>query len=240
MDLFSLFDRTMNHFLWGGIALVHDNLESVRRSSPLLCGAILAVAALHVPHGDEIFSLCYDDFVSVVSRSIFHRDHNLDDIRALCIGAFWLSDLSWKLSGLAVRIATEMNLHQSFRKMQQGEKEQFERVQLWYLLYVCDHHFSIAYGRPPVLHDDATIKGHEAYLRNSAAGAADTRLIAQVALFNVLTNAYHAFGSDSKQPVSETEFEALRGFCLEVEGWRMKWQSRLGEHLGIIQSEPRD
>ncbi|EXJ74986.1 uncharacterized protein A1O5_01682 [Cladophialophora psammophila CBS 110553] len=226
-ELFSFFDRTMNHILWGGIALIHRDLESARRSSSLLCAAILAVAALHIPQGDEIFEFCYAEFVSLVSGSIICRDHNLDDIRALCIGAFWLSDLSWKLSGVAVRIATELNLHQAFHKMQRGEPDQYERAQLWYLLYVCDHHYSIAYGRPPVIHDNAAIKGYEAFLNAPIAGPADMRLMAQVALFITLTNTYHTFGSDSQQPLDEEDFTTLRAFCLEVEGWRMKWQPRI-------------
>jgi len=39
------------------------------------------------------------------------RYHALDDVRVCAIGAFWLSDVSWKLSGHAIRIATELNLH---------------------------------------------------------------------------------------------------------------------------------
>jgi Fungal specific transcription factor domain len=82
------------------------------------------------------------------------RHHTLDGVRGLCIGAFWISDLSWKLSGHAVRIATELNLHRSFSKALKGEPGHVEAARLWYLLYVCDHHFSIAYGRPPVIHED--------------------------------------------------------------------------------------
>src|SRR6186713_220213 len=110
-ELFGFFDQTMNQYLWGGIALKHDNLNSIRSSSSLLSAAVLTVSALHVPGKDEIFNTCYNEFVTVVSNSMLNRYHSLDEIRGLCIGAFWLSDLSWKLSGHAVRIATEINLH---------------------------------------------------------------------------------------------------------------------------------
>lgn len=40
-ELFEIFSRSLNHYLWGGIALVHDNLTSVRQSSSLLLAAIL-------------------------------------------------------------------------------------------------------------------------------------------------------------------------------------------------------
>jgi hypothetical protein len=95
-ELFHTFDVSLNHYLWGGIALVHDNLTSLRESSSLLLAAILAVTALHVPGREEVFDVAYGEFLALVSESMFDRYHNLDDVRAFCIGAFWLSDVSCK------------------------------------------------------------------------------------------------------------------------------------------------
>ena len=93
-DLFQRFCVSLNQYLWGGIALLHDNLTAVRESSSLLLAAILAVTALHVPGKEEIFDVAYAEFLALVSESMFDRYHNLDDVRAFCIGAFWLSDVS--------------------------------------------------------------------------------------------------------------------------------------------------
>lgn len=212
--LFDLFYKTINQFLWGGIALVHGDLTSVRMSSSILSAAILCVAALHVPGNIDLFDTCYVEFITLVSSSMLNRYHTMDEIRGLIIGAFWLSDLSWKLSGHAVRIATEMNLHQSLQRMLRGQRDQFEGAQLWYLLYVCDHHFSIAYGRPPVIHDSPPITNYDAYLRSQSAGPGDTRLCIQVALFVILTRVYHAFGSDVQQPLAEEDFALLRAYSI--------------------------
>lgn len=227
-NLFAFFKKRMNQFLWGGIALVHDDLTSVRKASPLLATAIIVVASLHMPESQDTFNICYNEFTKLVSKSTLNRHHTLDEIRALAIGAFWLSDLSWQLSGHAVRVATEINLHQSVQKLLRGKRSYFKGAQIWYLLYVCDHHFSIAYGRPPVIHEDYSIKNYERFLESPQAGPGDLRLIAQVALFQILTRAYHAFGSDIEQPLSEADFSALRAFNIEVEQWRQLWQPRLG------------
>lgn len=227
-NLFRFFSTKMNQFLWGGIALVHSDLESVRKSSSLLLTAILAVAALHIPDRNDIFDVCYSGFIGVLSTSTFNRYHTLDEIRGLAIGAFWLSDLSWMLSGHAIRMATEMGLHQSLHKLFRGKPDQFERAQLWYLLYVCEHHFSIAYSRPPVIYEGEGIANYEGFLQHPSAGPGDVRLIAQVALFLILTKAYHRFGSDIEQPLEETDFLILRGFNVEIETWRMKWEPKSG------------
>lgn len=225
-ELFAYFSRTMNQLLWGGISVPHPDLTTVRRKSTLLTAAVLTVAALHIPNRTDTLNICYNEFVRLVSSTALTRSHTIDDIRAFCVGAFWLSDLSWKLSGQAVRIATEMGLHQSFQRLTRGHAEEHERAQLWYMLYVCDHHFSIAYGRPPVMHEDTAIKNYETYLQLPQTAPGDIRLMAQVALFVILTEAYRTFGSDAERALTEEDFGQLRVYNVAVDQWRLLWQPR--------------
>lgn len=135
-ELFNHFDQVLNRYLWDGALLAHKDLTSTRKSSSMLSAAILAVTALHMPSKERTFDTCYTEFAKLASGSMLGHHHTMDDIRALCIGAFWLADVSWKLSGYAVRIATERNLHQFYRKAVAGSPEHIEQARLWYLLYV--------------------------------------------------------------------------------------------------------
>lgn len=92
------FDR-FDHFVYR-ILDVHDSLTSVRKSSSLLTAAICVVGALHTPSSH--YQACYDHFVHLVSLKTFSKRSNHDDVRALCIGAFWLSDISWTLVSLGM------------------------------------------------------------------------------------------------------------------------------------------
>lgn len=159
---------------------------------------------------------------------MFDRRHRLDDVRALCIGAFWLADLSWKLSGHAVRIATELGIHQSFRKALAGSPEHFERVRLWYLLYVCDHHFSIAYGRPPVIHDTEPMREWEQFVKSNQAIEGDSRVCSQVSLFVVLTRVYNCYEAEAEKEISDENLEKLASFNEQFDQWRTRWMSKLG------------
>ncbi|KAJ9212675.1 transcriptional regulator family: Fungal Specific TF [Paecilomyces variotii] len=228
-ELFYYFDRLLNHYLWDGIAMPHKDLTSARRSSSLLSAAILTVTALHIPNKERTFDTCYTEFAKLASDSMLSRHHTFDDLRALCIGAFWLSDVSWKLSGYAVRIATERNLHQCYRKAVQGSPEHREQAGLWYLLYVLEHHFSIAYGRPPIIHEDSTITNHDTFTRSPTATQSDMRLHSQVALFIVLTRIYHAFGPDVELEVAEEDLPKIEKFDADLENWRATWLPRLGD-----------
>lgn len=247
-ELFRTFSQSLNHYLWGGVALVHSDLASVRHSSSLLLASILAVTALHIPGRTETFDICYSEFISLVSSSMLDRSHTLDGVRGLCIGAFWLSDLSCpsqpinemefyrltkllgKLSGHAVRIATELNLHLSYGRAIRGGLEHIEGARLWYFLYVCDHHFSIAYGRPPVIPADGAIMGHERFLQLPGISQADFRLHSQVSIFIILTKMYQTFGPDIEQILDENEIGFLEQFNSDLDNWRMQWESQLGEN----------
>ncbi|KAL2853868.1 hypothetical protein BJY01DRAFT_205963 [Aspergillus pseudoustus] len=226
-ELFDHFDRVLNRYLWDGILLVHKDLTALRSSSSMLSAAILAVTALHLPNKERTFDTCYTEFAKLASESMLDRHHTLDDLRALCIGAFWLADVSWKLSGYAVRIATERNLHQAYRKATLGSPEHKEQARLWYLLYTLEHHFSIAYGRPPIIHEDYSIANHHTFILSPSAPQSDLRLHSQVDLFIILTRIYHAFGPDVDLEVPESEFPKIDKYDAELGGWQSAWLPRL-------------
>ncbi|EAA63197.1 hypothetical protein AN2763.2 [Aspergillus nidulans FGSC A4] len=226
-ELFDHFDRVLNRYLWDGILLVHKDLTSLRNSSSMLSAAIFAVTALHLPHKERTFDTCYTEFARLASESMLDRHHSLDDLRALCIGAFWLADVSWKLSGYAVRIATERNLHQAYRKATLGSPEHKEQARLWYLLYTLEHHFSIAYGRPPIIHEDYSITNHHTFILSPSVSQSDLRLHSQVDLFIILTRIYHAFGPDVDLEVPESEFSVIDKFDADLGEWRSAWLPRL-------------
>ncbi|KAJ5555539.1 Transcription factor [Penicillium sp. DV-2018c] len=226
-ELFYQFDQVLNRYLWDGALLAHKDLTSVRRSSSMLCAAIMAVTALHMPTKERTFDTCYTEFARLASDSMLGHHHTLDDIRALCIGAFWLADVSWKLSGYAVRIATERNLHQFFRKATQGSPEHIEQARLWYLLYTLEHHFSIAYGRPPMIHEDASITQHIVFTQSPSISQGDLRLHSQVDLFIILTRIYFAFGPDVDLEVPESDFPKIDQYDKDLGDWKSAWLPRL-------------
>lgn len=225
-QLFKRYMTDIRLYLWAGLLFPYDSLDAVRRNSSLLTATVLTIAALHTPGSDEALQRCYNVFVSLTYNACLARPQNLDDIRAQALAAFYLSNLSWKLSGLAVRNAVEMNIHQSFQKLIRGHEDQRDNVRLWYALYVCEHQCSIAYGRPPIIHEDAAIRNIEQFLDSLNTKPGDIRLGAQVTLFKILTEAYNTYGSDPEQPLTEPDFHQLRLYNFAVEQWRIAWQAR--------------
>lgn len=231
--LFERYIKGHHPLLWGGTIFPYETLEAVRRASTLLSTAVFTVASLHSPDRAETLQRCYDAFVSLASASSLARGQNIDDIRGMCLGAFYLPNLSWRLVGQAVRMAAEMNIHQSFQKLLNGDVRHHERVRVWYALYVCDRHFSVLYGRPSAMYDDAAIKGVERFLESPGFSPCDVRISAQVALFKILSEVYLEFGSDQNQALSEQDLDKLRMFNIAIEQWRLVWQPRSRDEPGI-------
>ncbi|KAH8884387.1 hypothetical protein GQ53DRAFT_810929 [Thozetella sp. PMI_491] len=225
--LFNHFLTHINPLLWDGILCSHKTLHSARQSSSLLVATVLTVAAMHLPSREQSLRATYDAFVSLMRASCLLRSQNLDDVRGLCIGAFYLTSLSWALCSRAIRVATEMNMHKSSLQFAHGGSlESYERVQLWYVLYVCDHQFALAYGRPPMMHDDAAIRNADKLLTSGLSSKGDRLLVAQVKLFRILAGAYFMYGCDPDLELGGQDFEMLQSFNISVDQWRLEHQSR--------------
>jgi hypothetical protein len=95
-EMLTRFSALLDQHLWCRAALVHDNLDSVRKSSPMLLATIITVAALHTPGKEELFDEVYTEFLTLICDFTFDQINDLDDIRAYCIGALWLPPVSCK------------------------------------------------------------------------------------------------------------------------------------------------
>jgi len=210
--MLSLFKTSLSRYLFNAAISPERTLHSIRSSSSLLFTSIMAVSSLHIPGMEDIYNRSHRQLRELIASSMFDRSHTLEDIRALCIAAFWLPDLSWKLSGHCVRMATELNLHQAFFKAfhspsapEDNREATLERARLWYLLYVLDHHFSIAYGRPPVTTEMQAIRETDLFLQTKECTMSDRRVISQVALFRILSRAYDAFGLEAGRALGDDD-----------------------------------
>jgi hypothetical protein len=96
-DCLTYFVEHPNPYLHGILA-ANIPLSEVRAQSTLLTAAVCVVASFC--SAPERYQACYDAFVADVSSRLFSPRYTFDDVRALCIAAFWLDDIGPTLSGL--------------------------------------------------------------------------------------------------------------------------------------------
>jgi len=105
---------------------------------------------------------------------------------------------------------------------------------LYYLVYICDHHFSIAYGRPPLTRDFSSITPPTEFLRSEFATEDDVRLISQVEIWNISTRVFDQFSLDPEAHLSDQLIPQLRRVSIALDTWRADWPDRffVNEHVG--------
>ncbi|KAG8162868.1 hypothetical protein KVR01_007346 [Diaporthe batatas] len=235
-EMLSLFRRMQSRHLFSASISPQATLESIRTSSTVLFTSLMLVTSLHIPGKESVHEMCHSRFMGLVSSVMFDRFLTLDDIRGLCIAALWQPDLSWKLSGLSIRMATELNLHHAFYEAfnddqnshamtAEARKECLEKARLWYLLYVLDHQSGIAHGRPPMKSALRPIKDYELLLSSSDCTSSDTALLAQVTGLAILSRAFDHFGLEPKRIMAGSDDNVLNHlrFTEEVRAWKDKW-----------------
>jgi hypothetical protein len=137
-------------------------------------------------------------------------------------------DLSWTISGYAIRRAMEINLSSSYhRVLATGDENSMECIRLWYVLYICDRHLSILYGRPSIVRDEVSITGWEALMRTPAFTEADKRLVSQMALLIIMGNARELFGPDTGEAIPKAFAPQLTSFSRQIDHWMGFWSTEL-------------
>lgn len=226
-----------DHYLYG-VASHYKNLSDIRHASPLLLTAILMVAALQSPDGQHWYQLCYAELRKLIADFTFSHLVTLEDLRGLCIACFWISDISWSILSLAIRRAVELELHKSpIMAIESSKTEEYptaqgqksrrliDGVRLWYLLYICDQHLSILYGRPSIMRDDEGIQKWSLYLAVRQNSITDVRILSQMALLQILRSVSETFGQDPKRRVPTVLKPRLDAFNQEIDQWVTHWLS---------------
>ncbi|KAH8697401.1 hypothetical protein BGW36DRAFT_167455 [Talaromyces proteolyticus] len=222
LSLFDIYQSRLDHFLYR-ILGDHTSLDSVRVSSPLLTAGVCAVGALHSSSLGYLFDSCYREYKNLVASLMFSTSLKADDVRGLCIGAFWLHELSWSLIGNAVRVGSDIKLHQGIYRALNGDREGYLQARLYYLVYVCDHHFSVAYGRPPMSREGFIIDYASQFLETEHATEDDARLISQVKEWSVLGTVFDTFGVDVDTAIPHRSLPQLRRFSIALDVWHADW-----------------
>lgn len=237
--LFRLYMDHLDHFMYG-IGGRHKSLDALRRSSRILSACIFTVAALHDPQSNSIYGVCSKEFRRLMAASIFNRRLDRDYLRAMCIASYWLSDISWMVSGYAIRRAAEFNLASHYRRaITDGNHNSVDLVRVWYILYVCDQHLSTLYGRQSVIREDIAVEGWEGFIQRLAANDDDKRLVSQVALLNILSHIRDLFGPNLGEPVPQVYLMHIAKIEKHLDQWLGHWSTSLLEHHDRIGSFPR-
>lgn len=133
----------------------------------------------------------------------------------------------------AVRVASDINLHSGIYKALKGDREGYVQARLYYLVYVCDHHFSVAYGRPPMSREGFIIESASKLLDTEHATEDDARLISQVKEWSVLGKVFDTFGVDVDTAIAPETIPQLRRYSIALDTWFADWHESFSENRRV-------
>ncbi|KAM0441886.1 hypothetical protein ACHAQK_004824 [Fusarium lateritium] len=225
--LFGIYRDRLDGFIYS-IGCPYKTLDQLRRKSSILCAATLTIAALHDPTADKAYGVCSAELRRLTEKSMLQRQGDRDYFRALSIASYWLSDLSWTLSGHAIRRASECNIHNSYSlAIKEQSEEAMDSARIWSILYICDQHLAILYDRPAIIQDDWLTQDWEGILSSPLATDQDERLMSQVELMGILRNIRRLFGPDKGEEIPRLYLSQLGHYHRQLDQWITKWTDRL-------------
>jgi hypothetical protein len=159
-----------------------------------------------------------------------------------CLGT-WLDQVSKEantwfylllIHKVAVRAANQLQLHRSIYRALDGDRVSYLRTRLFYLVYVCDHHFSVPYGRLPMTgsHSDV-ITAWRHFLQSKHACDDDRRLLSQVHVWSIYSRVQDKFGINIEAQLPAEEFPQVRSFIAELDSYRADWNESFSQNLRI-------
>lgn len=118
--------------------------------------------------------------------------------------------------------------HTCFEKTMPEKIACYVRTRTYLLVYVCDHHFSIAYGRAPMTREFTSLIAPSAYLEMEHANTPDDFcLVAQVELWTILSRVFDTFGVNTDMAIPTEKMVDFRRFNIALESWRIDTNEKI-------------
>lgn len=228
----------LDPFLYG-IVSHHRNAEAIREASPALLAVVCAVAALHVDGDREAFEICNREFRNLVSSSLFEK-RDVEHIRALCIGSFWMMNASRILSSDAIRRAADVRLYHHFYRLStipnsspiEEQTAHRDRIRLWYLLFISDQHQAILHNRDPLMRQESDFSEQmDWFLASGGMTSQDARIVSQASLLHIMSQIRDVFGADARKPLAKSMGIQFNHFTRELDQWYSHHSVIFGKHF---------
>jgi len=207
---------------------------------PFLFTVVCAIA-LRYSHKPEVYPIAMHFAKSAAANALVDGWKSVELCQAYMLMSVyavparrWEEDRSWLYTGLAIRIATDLNLHLLPQKpptTKQQELEVLNRTRIWINCYNLDKSTATQFGKPSTLKEDFIIrKSHQWYKSSQYNHPYDVHIIAYTTLFRIVNKFHQDVFSDPNVPNGLNCSIDFRAVTLEhdrlLTDWRQEWAER--------------
>ncbi|PFH48536.1 hypothetical protein AMATHDRAFT_65250 [Amanita thiersii Skay4041] len=247
--LFEIFYEHVNPFISLLDPVLHTPASTFARC-PFLFTVICAISSRYYPKKSEIYPIAMHFAKHSAANALIDGWKSVELCQAYILMSIyavparrWEEDRSWLYTGLAIRIATDLNLHLVSTVKPQTEKQEREilnKTRVWMICFNLDRSTATQFGKPSTIKEDYIIRSaREWYKRSKYNHPYDLHLCAYSALLQIVARFHNQIFSDPTSPTGLNKRADFRSIILTHDGhltrYHEEWTKRFLED-----SDPND
>ncbi|KAL0566819.1 hypothetical protein V5O48_015183 [Marasmius crinis-equi] len=243
--LFEIFYTRVNPFLSMLDPAIHTPSSTFARC-PFLFTVICAVSSRYYAEKSEIYPIAMHFAKHSAANALVDGWKSVELCQAYFLMSIyavparrWEEDRSWLYTGLAIRIATDLNLHTLPTTKPHNEKQEREmlnRTRVWMMCFNLDRSTATQFGKPSTIKEDYIVRNSDDWYKKSQYNLDyDVHLCAHTALLKIVARFHEEIFSDPSSPSGLNKDVDFRTVTLKHDGYLIQfeeqWSQRFKEQL---------
>lgn len=210
----------------------------ISRDSPFLLACVIYIGSTYHPTNADLRTQLTAEMNEMIGKVITSGEKNVSIVQAFLFLYFFNqppedsnNDTAWVYSGIAIRIATELNLSTIRTATNESLEAKVDRERTWLMTFVVDRSLSMTRGHSWTIRgDDDLVRNSLAWSEQSACRSWDVTIGILAELLKITSRQIDALNSalSQKREFSD-EFDCetmLRLMNEELEEWRTRWTAK--------------
>ncbi|KXN81254.1 Protein priB, partial [Leucoagaricus sp. SymC.cos] len=209
-NLFDIFYKYVNPFISLLDPVLHTPASTFARC-PFLFTVVCAISSRYYVEKSEIYPIAMHFAKHSAANALIDGWKSVELCQAYILMSIyavparrWEEDRSWLYTGLAIRIATDLNLHHMSNTRPKNEKEEREalnRARVWMICFNLDRSTATQFGKPSTIKEDYIVRNaREWYMKSQYNLPHDVHLCAYSALLQIVAKFHDEIFSDPSAP----------------------------------------
>ncbi|KAF8435322.1 fungal-specific transcription factor domain-containing protein [Boletus edulis BED1] len=241
--LFDIFWNQINPFIGVLDPRLHTS-SSIFQRCPFLFTVICAISSRYYSEKSEIYPVAMHFAKHSGANALIDGWKSVELCQAYILMSIyavparrWEEDRSWLYTGLAIRLATDLNLHQVSTTRPQSERQEREmlnRARVWMICFNLDRSTATQFGKPSTIKEDFITRNSADWYRQSQyRDKYDIHLCAYSQLLRIVGRFHEELFSDPNAPTGLNKSLNFLSVTLQHDAeltnyfkeWKLRFQS---------------
>ncbi|TFK20177.1 hypothetical protein FA15DRAFT_673724 [Coprinopsis marcescibilis] len=246
-NLFGIFYTRINPFVSLLDPVLHTPSSTFARC-PFLFTVVCAISSRYYPEKSEIYPIAMHFAKHAAATALIDGWKSVELCQAYILMSIyavpamrWEEDRSWLYIGLAIRIATDLNLHNASTIKATSEKQEREilnKTRVWLICFNLDRSTATQFGKPSTIKEDYIVRNaKDWYSKSKYNHPYDIHLCAYSTLLQIVAKFHDEIFSDPSSPTGLNKRVDFRSVTLEhdrhLTNFHQEWLKKFGQESKI-------